>query len=300
MQIPLLTKKEAKKAINAQNIGPNKVNGLCGSKKSTAFLGHIQTKLSFDLGKTTHFAEVKEKCLVFGNYKILLSNLEKLKEDTIYAVVENKLLSVELFSQETNLYYKLWPTTDWPTIMLSSVPMHRFKTSTPKASAGLMVRELFPIEGVMLDTCAGLGYTSILLANEAGCKKVIVFEKDKNVLEIAKYNPFSEELFTNKKIELKNESVFDGIKKIPNQSIAGILHDPPTTSFAPELYSQDFYEQLYRVLKPGALLFHYCPNPGKTKGKEFWHTIIKKLKKTGFVNIEYKEKSSGITAQKKK
>ena len=93
--------------------------------------------------------------------------------------------------------------------------------------------------------------------------------------------------------------MFFGIKKLENNYFDGVLHDPPTVSFAPELYSQEFYAELLRVMKPGAKLYHYCPNPGKTKGKEFFPAAIKRLENAGFVNAKYRPASSGIVAQKK-
>jgi uncharacterized protein len=177
--------------------------------------------------------------------------------------------------------------------------MHRFKTISPKKSAELMVKEISPVKGIVLDCCCGLGYTSIIEANEKDCEKVIVFEKDEHVLEMAKYNPFSDELFTNKKIDLIKGSVYEEIKKIESNSIDRILHDPPTTSFGKELFSSEFYQQLFRVLKSKGIIYHYCPNPGKTKGTEYWPTIEKMLIKTGFVNVNYQKESSGIRAIKK-
>ncbi|MFA6268210.1 MAG: RsmD family RNA methyltransferase [archaeon] len=279
MNKAILTKKEAEKALNAQKVG------------------HSFVLLSLDLGKTTEKVFLKENKIIIRDEEISVKELEKIKENTCYVIEENKLLAVELFSQETNLYYKLRPTSDWPTIMLSSVPMHRFIHIGPKLHAELMVKEISPVKGKVLDTCCGLGYTSILEAQK-DCEEVIVFERDENVLEIAKYNPYSEELFTNKKIKLHKQDVFEGVQKLQKNYFDRILHDPPTVSFAKDLYSPFFYEELLRILKPNGILYHYCPNPGKTKGKEFYLTIIKQLTKVGFSECKYNEKSSGITAKK--
>lgn len=283
----ILTKKDAEKLIS--------------HTKNTSNPGQISFSLSFDLGKTVEpvLIDEKDKIVSIRGEKIKLEDFKKLKEETFYTIEDGKVLAIELFGSETNLYYKLKPTADWPTIMLSSVPMHRFKTISPKTSAELMVKEISPIKGIVLDCCCGLGYTSIIEASKEACEKVIVFEKDENVLTMAKYNPFSDELFENKKIELIHESVFDGIKKMKSNSVDRILHDPPTTSFGKELFSIEFYLELFRVLKPQGILYHYCPNPGKTKGTEYWPTIEKLLKKSGFTNTEYHKESSGIRAVKK-
>jgi predicted methyltransferase len=293
----IFTKKDAEKLLSCITTPSN-------SKKhpnNTSFLGHTSILLSLDLGKTTEKIEInsEEKIALIRGEKISFKEFEKTKEETFYTIIQGKVLAIELFGNETNLYYKLKPTKDWPTLMLSSVPMHRFKTISPKTSAELMVKEISPVKGIVLDCCCGLGYTSIIEANFEACEKVIVFEKDPNVLEIAKYNPFSEELFSNKKINLNKGSVYAGIKKIESNSVDRVLHDPPTVSFAKELYSLEFYDELYRILKPNGILYHYCPNPGKTKGTEFWPVLEKMLKKSGFENVKYNPLSSGIRAVKK-
>ena len=42
-----------------------------------------------------------------------------------------------------------------------------------------------------------------------------------------------------------------------------VLHDPPRFGIAGELYSQSFYDQLARVLRPRGRLFHYTGTPNK-------------------------------------
>jgi len=254
--------------------------------------------ISLDLGKSTEEVNLGEGFALLRGERISRGALEKTKADTCYIAEGGELKSVDFFSEETNLFYKLRPTSDWPTLMLSSVPMHRFVNMGPKTHVELMVKEISPVKGLVLDTCCGLGYTSTLSAN-SGAEKVIVFEKDENVLRIAEHNPYSEELFSNKKIELIKEDVFGGIKKLKKESFDRVLHDPPTVSFASELYSDEFYNELFRVMKHGGILYHYCPNPGKTKGVEFHPILIKRLTKAGFVNCEYKASTSGIRALKK-
>jgi len=265
-----------------------------------ALKGRERINVSLDLGKTKNAYPIDNGFLITSESNesnIELEQLTKCKDKTIYTITEGKVLAVELFSNETNLYYKLRPTLNWPTLMLSSVPMHRFITLTPKDSAESMVNTISPIKGRVLDTCAGLGYTSIVSAQKA--QSVDCFEKDPNVLEIAKYNPYSDELFTNPKITLHQESVFEGLAKFSNGYFDRIIHDPPTPTFAKELYSQEFYYEIMRVLKNGGKFYHYSPNPGKTKGNEFWKLIQRNLDKVGFRGVSYSKKASGLFAIKK-
>ncbi|MFA5931120.1 MAG: methyltransferase [archaeon] len=278
MNKAILTKKEANLLLNAQK------------------LGHSFFLTSFDLDLTKEKVLIKKNGFEIRGVLIPTKEFERLKEETFYVVEGEKLLSIDFFGGDTNLYYKLKPTHDWPTVMLSSVPMHRFKTISPKTSANLMAKEISPIEGKVLDTCCGLGYTAIISSKTAD--EVTVFEKDGNVLRIAEYNPYSRELFNNPKIKLIQESVFEGIKKLKENSFDRILHDPPTVSFAKELYFPEFYKELLRVLKPNGVLYHYCPNPGKTKGTEFHLTIIKNLEKAGFSECAFVPLASGVRAVK--
>ena len=252
--------------------------------------------ISLDLGRSSAKIVVAEGFALIEGQKIPLPEFKSLKDNFYYAVEDNSIKKVAFFAEDTNLYYKLLPAEEWPTFTISSTPMHRHVRITPKHDTELKINEIKPVKGKVLDTCTGLGYTAIMAS--ANAEKVYTFEKDKNVMFIAKYNPYSKELFENKKIELKNENVFDGIKNFKNEFFDRIIHDPPTFSRSPELYSDEFHKEMFRVLKKGGIIYHYCPLPGKMSGRQFQHTIIRKLKEAGFIKVEYHEKSSGIRAVK--
>ena len=66
-----------------------------------------------------------------------------------------------------------------------------------------------------------------------------------------------------------------------------IIHDPPTLSFASELYSGDFYKQMFRVLKKSGKIYHYTGTPGsKNRNVNLAGNVSKRLKKVGFRDIE--------------
>jgi len=205
---------------------------------------------------------------------------------------------IQFFSPETNKFYQLVPTATIPVLRISGVPMQRFTKIDPLEDTLSKIKALKP-KGIVLDTCTGLGYTAIYSAKKSNVKKVITIEKDKNVIEIAKLNPASSELFENPKIELIIGDSFEIIKKFHDESFDCILHDPPTFVMAPELYSLPFYKEMYRVLKKRSMLWHYCPEPGKLKKKTKLKTRINSnLKKVSFVVIGYDKYSSGILAKK--
>ena len=256
--------------------------------------------LSLDLGLSTATIEKSKTNVKIGDQTIPLKAFTKVKETFCYAVEDHQLKKVALFSEDTNLYYKLLPTSDWPTITLSSTPMHRHTHFSPAQDAKLKIKEIAPIKGKVLDTCCGLGYTAILAVKYAD--DVYTFEVDKNVLLVASYNPYSQELWANKKIHLtEGKDSTEAILDFSDSFFDRIIHDPPTFVRAPQLYHLDFYKQLFRVLKKGGLLYHYAPAPGKTKdarGREFHKQIIKGLKDAGFMGVEYHQESSGVVGRK--
>lgn len=274
--LPIITLKEAEKILS-QSEG--------------------EVSISLDLGLSLSSLKIEDNLVFFDGQKLSLSEFKKVKEDTCYVIEDNTLKKAAFFSDETNFYYKIVPSSDWPTITLSSTPMHRHTKTSPKQDSESKIAEISPVKGNVLDTCCGLGYTAILSAKNANL--VYTFERDKFVLNLASYNPYSIDLFHNKKIKLHEEDVFEGIKKLDSSFFDRVVHDPPTLKYSPELFSADFYCEMFRVMKKGAILYHYCPNPQKTHGAKFYETIIKKLSEAGFKDIKYNENSSGIRAVKK-
>jgi predicted methyltransferase len=202
---------------------------------------------------------------------------ESIKEKFCYYVDSQGVKKIAFFSYDTNKFYKLTPTADWPTVCIGSVPMH--KLNSPRKDTQGKISLLKPC-GITLDTCMGLGYSAILAAKTA--KLVITFEKDENVFFLAKINPFSQSLFSSLNIKTRREDVTSGIKKFKNEYFDCIIHDPPTFKLSVPLYSYSFYQELKRVLKKGGRLFHYAPLYKVRQGFDFPSQIKTKLKDTGF------------------
>jgi len=159
------------------------------------------------------------------------------------------LAEIKFYSDKTRKFYRLVKTETWPYLEISGIRMHRADAVDPKTDATLKIRALGRIYGTILDCCTGLGYTAILAARNKSVKKVITIEKDENVILIARQNPYSRELFENEKIELIIGDVLHETKKFDDEYFNFIIHDPPRISIAPELYSLEFYKQLFRILK---------------------------------------------------
>ena len=112
-------------------------------------------------------------------------------------------------------------------------------------------------------------------------------ERDGNVIEIAEHNPWSIELFNNKKISILKTDVFEEIKSFKSGMFDAIIHDPPRLSFASELYSLDFYKQLFRALKNNGKMYHYTGRPGSKNRKiNLVGNVSKRLKQAGFRNTQ--------------
>lgn len=261
-----------------------------------------EVEVSLDINLTWSKVRIdrNSRTLLFGDKEvhkpIPFRDLEKVKEDTFYFPRDGKLNKVAIFSDETNFYYKLLPSPDWPTIALSSTQMHRRTHISPRKDTKLKIKEISPVKGNVLDTCCGLGYTAIMSSKFAN--HVYTFERDNNVLEIARINPHSQELFNSPKITIAQKDVSDGILTFNDLFFDRIIHDPPTFKYSPYLYSGEFYSQLFRVLKRGGILYHYSPAPQKTHNASFHTGLVKRLKNAGFKHVEYHESSSGIRAIK--
>jgi len=272
--VPIISKKEAEKIL--------------GSKS-----GHLD--ISLDAGVSLSKINIAADYAEIEKEKIPLQEFKKIKENSYFIIDSGHLKKLAFFSEESNFYYKLMPTADWPTVTLSSTPMHRWVLVSPKEDTLSKIKEVSPVKGKVLDTCCGLGYTAIVAAKDAD--EVYTFDRDEYVLHVAKFNPYSQELFNNKKIRLLKGDISKIIFKLEGNFFDRVVHDPPTFKYAPELYSKEFYGQLYRVMKKDGILYHYAPWPHR-KGKPLYPKIMGLLSEAGFGKVKYSKESSGVAAQK--
>ena len=247
-----------------------------------------ETEISLDLNLTKTKIKSEGDFFIFpGSQKLHESQLKKPIKDnaSCFLIEDNALVKIQMFSDETNKFYKLVPTKDAPTIEISGIRMHATKDMTPMEDTKRKLESISPIGGFVLDTCMGLGYTAIAASKLADF--VITCERDENVIEMARLNPWSKELFENKKISLMKTNVLDEIKIFKSQMFDAVIHDPPRLSLASELYSLGFYRQIFRVLKNNGKLYHYTGSPGSKNRKiNLAGNVSKRLKQSGFKNIE--------------
>ncbi len=211
-----------------------------------------------------------------------------------FAWLEAAWREIKVFSAETERVYSLMPTARAPTMLISGLPMHRIKDVDPWEDTQRKLKALGRARGQVLDTSLGLGYTAIAAAQTA--ERVLTIEFDPAVLELAWHNPWSRELFTHPRIEMRLGDAFDLAPELPAGAFTAILHDPPTFSLAGHLYSGEFYRQLYRVLRPNGRLFHYIGNPASPSGARTTRGVVRRLKEAGFTRIEPHPEAFGVTA----
>ena len=240
--------------------------------------GRESVKVTLDLGLSTSVISLEGGAVRFpGGEELGLDELRGMREGFIY-YFDGRCLKVLALS-EGGRYYKLRPVgpDTAPTLEISGIHMHNIAGTTPIKDARRKVR----LAGVragdrVLDICTGLGYTAIL-SRKIGAK-VLSVEKDPNVLMMARYNPWSRGLVDVNIILGDAAEVVEYV----DGPFDRIIHDPPRFALAGELYGYEFYSKLYRVLRPGGILFHYTGYPGKRRGVDVQRGVATRLRRSGF------------------
>jgi len=231
------------------------------------------------------------------NIKIPWELIEEiqLNHKACYLYENGNLEKIQRFSSTTNRFCSLYPTESAPTLVLGGFPMHRIKGTNPYLDTLSKIHALRPM-GAVLDTATGLGYTAIQASQNAD--SVTTIELDPAVLEVARLNPWSRDLFNNRKISLRVGDSFEVIQNLSDNDFTCILHDPPTISLAGDLFSLEFYNQLYRVLQRKGRLFHYIGDLESRSGHHLSRGIANRLSQVGFRRIQLEPRAFGILAYK--
>lgn len=241
----------------------------------TAGLGQIDCSL--DLGRSVQSVRVGPAQWFVGEEAF--PYLERCRDRTIYFWDGGSFAPAARFG---SALLKLVPT-DWgpPTFEIDGIKMLPTARLSPYEDAARKVALIEPFGKTVLDTCAGLGYfAQWCLAGEA--RRVISYEKNPDVLWLRSLNPWSPDSGDGR-LSLSLGDVSERILDMPDASVDAILHDPPRFGIAGELYSQAFYDQLARVLRPRGRLFHYTGSPNKlTSGRDVPREVVTRLKRAGF------------------
>ena len=180
-------------------------------------------------------------------------------------------------------------------LWIDGVHMHRFHNATPQQNALIMVDQVDVKRGdVVLDICTGLGYTA-LAAAKRGATVTTIEESPAVLALLAEHNQV---LSKYKNVKIIQDNAFQAVTHLPDASFNAIIHDPPRFSMAGELYSQVFYNELFRLLKIHGRLFHYTGKPGLNSGKNIVGGIKKRLMNAGFQKVTWVENCQGYKAIK--
>src|SRR5687767_12242230 len=153
---------------------------------------------STDLGLTEAEVKLTESAIVFADGQQLgWDAVEEIArtDTTCFHITHGSAERIQIYSPEFERFYSLYPTKRAPTMMAAGFPMHRIKQMDPHRDTLLKIKTISPVFGDALDTCTGMGYTAIEMANTA--QKVTTIELDPAVLQICRLNPWSHELFSN-------------------------------------------------------------------------------------------------------
>jgi predicted methyltransferase len=283
------------------------------SSPSLLVLSHLQTApllaarragqpsaiTSPDLGLTQVEVSLDAEGIVFPEgRRVTWAEAEEISDarNACFVVRDGGLHAIQAFSSLTNRFLSLMATERAPTLLVAGFPMHRIKDTDPYHDTREKIRAAKPIVGQVLDTATGLGYTAIEASRTAD--HVITIELDPAVLDLARLNPWSQPLFGNPKITQLVGDSFELIAEMKGDTFSRIIHDPPTVSLAGDLYSGEFYRQLFRVLAPGGRLFHYLGDPGSGLGRRVTGGAVRRLQEAGFIQVRHVPRAFGVVAHK--
>jgi len=254
--------------------------------------------ISTDLNISEQEFSISAQGLVLDeDNQVSIIELKKIVKKTqrIYLCIDGDMEPLE---DRSSGYYKLVPTSGAPLLEISGVKMHISKGTDPFTSASEMSQQAVRKGDKVLDCCSGLGYAAIA-AHRLGASEVLTIELSHEVMGLRAQNPWSKDL-GNDGIVQRQGSSYELIGTMPSISFDSVIHDPPRFSLAGELYSEEFYREIYRVLRPGGRFFHYTGNPHVVKkGSSFVDGVIRRLKAAGFKNVIKVEHLMGVSAQKK-
>lgn len=235
-----------------------------------------EVEVSLDLGRSLTRVTVEAGAWIHEGQRYPF--METCRDRTIYYWDGEAWESV---SRYTRSLIKLVPT-EWgaPTFEIDGIKMLPSAQLSPYEDARRKVQLIQPAGKVILDTCGGLGYFASW-CKQGQARRIVSFEKNPDVVWLRSHNPWSPtegEGFT-----LTQGDVSEQIAQLQEASFDAILHDPPRFGIAGELYSQNFYNQLARVLKRKGRLFHYTGTPNKlTTGRDVPNEVAKRLRLAGF------------------
>lgn len=257
--------------------------------------GQPKVRTSLNLGRTKAELEVEGQGVRLPQGGLLAWEAlkEVVKHDSSCFILEDGALrKIQAFSERMGRPYTLYPTTGAPALLVAGIPMHRIKDVEPQEDAAAKVQAAGGMRGRVLDTATGLGYTAIELSRTA--HTVVTVEWDPLIIDLARLNPWSQELFQRHNIERLIGDAYALVEGAPDRWFDAILHDPPTVDLAGDLYAADLYRHFLRTLRPGGRLFHYVGNPDAPAVSRTWDGVRLRLEEAGFAPVQERREAFGL------
>ena len=249
-------------------------------------------EVSLDLGLTSKIISLKQQIWEIDDVRKIAKD-----SNSIYFFQDGQFYKAAI---ATDHYYSLFPTEQGlaPALMIDGILMHRVKETDPMTDARTKASIAARPKTKMLDICTGIGYSTIACL-EMGVHSILTIERQKEVIDLAKLNPWSQNLFNDERVDLVLEDAVRKIGELSERSFDSVLHDPPKFSLSPDLYTTEFYAEIFRVLKKKGVLLHYVGSPGSRYRKiDFQKGVMSRLRDVGFRNVRRKEEVLGVFAQK--
>lgn len=262
--------------------------------------GENKAQFTLDLGLSFEEVTIENRQLIVRDFTVTEKQLAKIikRGSVLFAVDEDGPYPLEI-REET--YSKLVPLEDKhgaPTFELSGVKMHRTMGIDPFEDARTKVKSVVSRGDHVFDTCGGMGYTSIW-TRRLGASHTTSCELSEDVIALRKYNPYSREFLKDVGITRLNISCAQAIVDFDDDSLDCIIHDPPRFSLAGELYGEEFFWQMARVLKYDGKLCFYTGDPYRTgRGRKFVEGIEKRLRKLHLVGTWVKDLQSIVASKR--
>jgi predicted methyltransferase len=217
-------------------------------------------------------------------------------ENGCFTIRDGRAIKIQAFSATTNRVCSLMPTAGAPTMLVAGFTMHRIKGCDPYEDGAAKVKAIAPVRGVVLDTATGLGYTAIEATRTA--THVHTVEYDPAAQEVARQNPWSRPLFDNPVITQYIGDSDEVVDTFADGMFDQVIHDPPVSSLAGQLYGVEFYRKLHRVLAARGRLFHYVGNPESRSMANVTRGVSERLRAAGFTRVRPHVAAFGVVAEK--
>lgn len=264
---------------------------LLGWLQCKAFLeakqsGKTSIRLSLDTGRTFQHIELSEVGPILPEGVLEWQIVEKLFKDRVhvYAFDGESPEPVRAFDQETGAMLLLTSTDASPSLMIAGQPVRRMGRLDPFEEAKRRVKALGRIKGDSLDTHFGLGYHAHHLAIASRHVETVDFYEATS--ELCEQNPWSCGVLLSDKVHFQIGDILESIEDFSLGEFEAIVHDPPNFSINAEMYSEEFYAELRRVLRKGGRLAHSIGSLTTGNGPKLVKQTTTRLRNAGFVHFE--------------